>query len=106
MPGPIQLHLDLLVDPSKEAQMLEYYRTQFRPAAMNFDGYVELKIIKLSHAAVGTAPKDVNYRFVLRYKSEELRQKWVTSDVHTKVWGELEKTFLSNKYDVLIFQDE
>ncbi len=106
MPGPIQLHLDLLVDPSKETQMLEYFRTQFRPAAMKFDGYVELKMIKLSHAAVGTAPKDVNYRFVLRYKSEEMRQKWVTSDVHAKVWGELEKTFLSNNYDVLIFQDE
>ena len=106
MPGPIQLHLDLIVDPSKESQMLEYFTTAFRPAAMKFDGYVELKMLKLSHAAVGSAPKDVNYRFVLRYKSEELRQKWVTSDVHAKVWSELEKTFLSNRYDVLIFDDQ
>jgi hypothetical protein len=99
----IQLHLDLLVDPAKEAQMLDYFNTAFRPAASKFRGYVDLKMLKFRTAAVGTAPQGMNYRFSLTYESEELRQLWVTSDVHTKVWTELEKMFLANKYDVLIF---
>jgi hypothetical protein len=103
MAGPIQLHLDLAVDVAKEAQMLRYFDTVFRPAAMTFAGYIDLKMLKLRAAVVGTAPEGVNYRFVLSYESEELRQKWVTSDVHATVWGELEKTFTSTAYNVLIF---
>jgi heme-degrading monooxygenase HmoA len=103
MADPIQLHLDLLVDPAKEAQMLTYFNTVFRPAAMKFPGYIDLKMLKFRTAAVGTAPRGMNYRFWLSYESEELRQKWVTSDVHATVWGEMEKTFSSNNYDVLIF---
>jgi heme-degrading monooxygenase HmoA len=103
MAGPIQLHLDLLVDSAKEAQMLEYFRTVFRPAAMKFPGYIDLKMLKFRTAAVGAAPPGMNYRFWLAYESEELRQKWVTSDVHAAVWSEMEKTFLSKNYDVLIF---
>jgi hypothetical protein len=45
----------------------------------------------------------MNYRFSLAYESEELRQKWVTSDVHATVWAEMEKTFSSTSYNVLIF---
>ncbi|MCM3879647.1 MAG: hypothetical protein ND807_06040 [Vicinamibacterales bacterium] len=103
MAGPIQLHLDLLVDPAKEAQMLHYFTTTFRPAAMKFPGFVDLKMLKFRVATVGAAPPGMNYRFWLAYESEELRQKWVTSDIHATVWGELEKTFVSKNYDVLIF---
>jgi hypothetical protein len=100
---PIQLHLDLAVDLAKEQQMLHYFETVFKPAAMTFAGYIDLKMLKLRTAAVGTAPAGLNYRFALAYESEELRQQWVMSDVHATVWGELEKTFSSTDYNVLIF---
>jgi heme-degrading monooxygenase HmoA len=100
---PIQLHLDLLVDPTKEAQMLQYFESVFHPAAMKFHGFIDLEMLKLRTAAVGSAPAGMNYRFSLSYESEELRQKWVASDVHTAVWGELEKTFSSTSYNVPIF---
>jgi heme-degrading monooxygenase HmoA len=103
MPPPIQLHLDLAVDPAKEEQMLNYFATVFRPAAATFPGYIDLQMLKLRAAVMGIAPAGVNYRFALAYESEELRQRWVTSDVHAAVWGELEKTFTSRDYNVLIF---
>src|SRR5947207_9746256 len=79
-PGhPIQLHVDLSVDPAKEQEMLHNFKTIFRPAASKQPGYIDVQMLKLHSALQGNAPQGVNYRFVLRYASEELRQKWVAS---------------------------
>ena len=45
----------------------------------------------------------MNYRFQLTYESEELRQKWIKSDVHQKVWPTIEKTLSKKNYPVLLF---
>jgi heme-degrading monooxygenase HmoA len=99
----IHLHLDLSVDPAKEQEMVRYFETVFRPAAQTFEGYIDVRVLKLRAALTGAAPAGVNYRFALAYQSEELRQKWVTSDVHATVWGAMEKTFSSTNYNVLLF---
>ena len=99
----IQIHLDLSIDPAKEAQMLQYFEDTFRPTAMQFEGYVEVNMLKLRSALKGTAPEGINYRFSLVYQSEELRQKWLTSEIHGTVWGNMEQTFLSTDYTVLLF---
>ena len=88
----IQVHVDMSVDPAKETQMLRDFQNDFKPAAAQFPGYMDVKIVKLRKAFVGHAPEGVNYRFVLRYESEELRQKWIASDIHQKVWGMIEQT--------------
>ena len=100
---PIQLHVDLTVDPAKEKEMLKNFETIFRPAAAKFPGYIEVKMLKLRSALVGKAPAGVNYRFSLAYQSEELRQKWVASDVHQKVWPTIENTLSHKNYAVLLF---
>lgn len=100
---PIMLHVDLAVDPAKEQEMLRNFETIFRPAAAKFRGFVDVKMIKLRAALTGNAPPGVNYRFVLTYESEELRQKWVASDTHQKVWPAIEKTLRSKDYTVLLF---
>ena len=99
----IQIHLDVMIDAAKEAEMLNYFRNRFRPAAEKFAGYIDVRMLKLRSAVVGNAPAGMNYRFALIYQSEELRQKWVTSDIHTEVWGAMEKMFVSKQYDVLLF---
>ena len=99
----IAIHLDVAVSPAKEQEMLHYFEAVFRPAAMKFDGYIDVRMLKLRAALMGTAPAGVNYRFAIVYQSEELRQKWVTSNVHATVWGGMEKTFSSTAYDVLLF---
>jgi hypothetical protein len=99
----IMLHVDLSVDPAKEKEMLRNFHTIFRPAAAKFAGFIDVKMIKLRSAVMGTAPAGINYRFVLTYQSEELRQKWVASDTHQKVWPTIENTLTTKKYNVLLF---
>src|SRR5262245_11371525 len=81
---PIQLHVDLSVSPAKEKEMLHNFETIFRPAAAKQPGYIDVKMLKLRSAVMGKAPAGVNYRFSLTFQSEELRQKWIATDVHQK----------------------
>jgi hypothetical protein len=100
---PIVLDVDLTVDPAREQEMLNHFHNTFKPAAAKFPGYVDVKICKLRSALQGSAPAGVNYRFQLTYQSEELRQKWVASDIHKKVWPLIENTLTSKNYTVLLF---
>jgi antibiotic biosynthesis monooxygenase (ABM) superfamily enzyme len=102
---PIQVHVDMSVDPAKEKEMFQHFEKDFKPAAVKFPGYIDVKIIKLRSAFTGKAPAGMNYRFMLTYKSEELRQKWIASDIHIKVWGMIESTLRSKNYDVLLFDE-
>lgn len=101
--GGIMLHVDLAVNPAREKEMLSNFEKIFRPAAAKFPGFIDVKIVKLRSALMGKAPADLNYRFVLTYQSEELRQKWIASDVHQKVWPTIENTLASKNYTVLLF---
>ena len=100
---PIQLHVDLSVVPTKEKEMLHNFETIFRPAASKQPGYIDVKMLKLRSALMGKAPAGMNYRFSLTFQSEELRQKWVASAVHQKVWPTIENTLTSKDYTVLLF---
>lgn len=100
---PIQLHVDLTVDTTREREFVKNFHTIFRPAASKQPGYLDVRILKLRATVAGKAPGDANYRFVLTFQSEELRQKWVASDVHQKVWPELEKTLQHKNYSVVLY---
>jgi hypothetical protein len=100
---PIQLHVDLAVDPAKEKEMLQNFETIFRPEAAKHPGYVDVKMLKLRSAVQGSAPPGINYRFSLTYESEDLRRKWVASAEHQRVWPTIENTLSSKNYTVLLF---
>ena len=102
-PKPIQLHVDLAVDPAKEKEMLQTFRDTFRPAAAKQSGFIDAKMLRLRTALMGKGPTGANYRFELSFQSEELRQKWVASDIHKKVWPMIEKTLSSKNYTVLLY---
>jgi hypothetical protein len=99
----IQVHVDMAVDSAKEHEMVRYFQTVFRPAAMKFRGYIDVRVLKLSGVPVGTAPAGINYRFAITYESEELRQKWIASEIHQEVWGAMEKMLSTPDYTVLLF---
>jgi antibiotic biosynthesis monooxygenase (ABM) superfamily enzyme len=102
-PNPIVLYVDLSVDPAKEQEMLRNFHNTVKPAAMKYPGYINMRMCKLRSAIQGAAPSGVNYRFEVTYQSEELRQKWVASDTHQKVWPTIENTLRSKDYTVLLF---
>jgi len=104
-PNPIVLYVDMSVDPAREKEMVNNFHTIFKPAAIKFGGgYIDVKIVKIRKVMMGAPPpKGVNYRFQLTYKSEELRQKWINSDVHNKVaWPSIENTLTTKDYQVLL----
>ena len=83
--------------------MLHNFKATFRPAAVKQPGYIDVQMLKLDTAIQGSTRAGLNYRFVLTYASEELRQQWVASETHKRVWPTIEKTLSSTNYTVLLF---
>ena len=100
----IQVHVDLAVDPANEQELLHHFQSTFRPAAMQFQGYVDVRLLKVVAVPVGTAPAGLAYRFTITYENEQLRQKWVSSEIHQNVWGTLEKMLSTPNYTVILFE--
>ena len=44
----------------------------------------------------------MNYRFQLTYESEEMRQKWIASDIHKKSLGSTIERTLKNPKDYTV----
>lgn len=100
----IQVHVDLAIDPAKEQDMLRYFQNVFRPAATKFRGYLDVRMLKVRAVPVGTPPPGITYRFAITYESEELRQKWVASEIHQEVWGGMEQMLSAPDYTVILFE--
>ena len=101
---PIQLHVDLNVDPAKEQELLGNYRTKFRPTIMKQPGFVEVKLMKLESAPAGQAPANVNYRLLLSFQTEDQRKAWVATAAHQKVWPTIERTLRAPNVNAVLFQ--
>lgn len=105
--NPIVLYCDLSVDAQREQEMLKNFHTIFKPAAEKFPGYLDVKLLKLRTVYTGAPPQPgVNYRFQLTYESEDLRQKWIKSAVHQKVWPMVENTLSTKNYSTLLFDSK
>jgi hypothetical protein len=102
--GPIVLYCDLAVDPAREQEMLHHFHHDFKPVAEKFDGYIDLKMLKIRKIVQGgpLPPAAVNYRFQLTYESEEKRQIWIASEVHRKNWPLIENTVVDKNYLTLL----
>jgi heme-degrading monooxygenase HmoA len=101
---PIELHLDLAVDPVKEAEMLRVFEKEFKPAASRQPGFIAIKMLKLRDTLRGPAPAGCNYQFVLTFTSEELRQKWVATPTHKAIWPKIEATLTSPNFSRLLYE--
>jgi hypothetical protein len=104
MSHPIQLHADLAIDPAREAEAIRYFEAHYRRTASRFEGYIDLRLLKLHGAVAGSAPPGINYRFSITFTSEALRQKWVAWEAHQQVWGTLETFVTKREYDFLLFE--
>lgn len=102
---PIELHVDLSVDPSKEQEMLRNFRTIFRPAASKQPGFKDARMLKLRSVLQGTGPEGANYRFVLTFATEEQRKQWVATATHRRVWPTVENTLKTKNYTVLLYDE-
>jgi hypothetical protein len=103
MSRAIQVHGDLAIDASREAEAIDYFETVYRPTAKRFEGYLDLQLLKLTTAVTGAAPAGLNYRFSISFTSEALRQRWVASAEHQEVWGALDAFLTTHDVTFLLF---
>ena len=102
---PIHLFVEMEVDPKNDKEMLHNFHTIFVPEARKHPGFISVKMLKFRGVMMGSAPP-VNYRFELEYESEELRQKWIASPEHKRVWPTVEKFIKTPaSYPVVLFDE-
>ena len=100
---PIELLLDLEVDPAKEKEMLANYKNTFRPAITKQPGFVDVKLMKLRTEMAGKAPPNCSYRLLISFQNEDQRKAWVATPLHQKVWPTIENTLKGAKYIALLY---
>ena len=102
----IRLYVEMDVAPGREKEMLDAFHSTFVPEAVKHEGYIRVKMLKRRTVIQGTAPMNHNYRFELEFESEELRQKWIASAGHQRVWPLVEKTITTQKIYPVVLYDE
>jgi len=102
----IRLYVEMDVAPAREREMLETFHNAFVPEAVKHQGYIRVKMLKRRTILQGTAPANHNYRFELEFENEELRQQWIASAAHQRVWPPVERTMTTLKDYPVVLYDE
>ena len=102
----IRLYVEMDVPAAREREMLDAFHNTFVPEAVKHEGYIRVKMLKRRSFIQGTAPVEHNYRFELEFESEELRQKWIASAGHQRVWPLVERTMKTQKDYPVVLYDE
>ena len=102
----IRLYVEMDVAPAREREMLDAFHRVFVPEAEKHAGYVRVKMLKRRAILQGSAPAAHNYRFELEFENEELRQKWIASAAHQRVWPQVERTMTTLKDYPVVLYDE
>ena len=91
---------------AREREMLDAFHNTFVPEAVKHAGYIRVKMLKRRSFIQGSAPLEHNYRFELEFENEELRQKWIASAGHQRVWPLVERTMTTQKDYPVVLYDE
>lgn len=102
----IRLYVEMDVAANREKEMLDTFHNTFVPEAVKHEGYIRVKMLKRRTIIQGTAPMNHNYRFELEFESEDLRQKWIASAAHQRVWPQVEKAITTQKTYPVVLYDE
>jgi hypothetical protein len=102
----IRLYVEMDVAAAREREMLDTFHNVFVPEAVKHAGYIRVKMLKRRTVVQGTAPPQHNYRFELEFENEELRQKWIASAAHQRVWPQVERTMTTLKDYPVVLYDE
>jgi hypothetical protein len=102
----IRLYVEMDVPPAREREMLDAFHNTFVPEAVKHPGYIRVKMLKRRTIIQGMVPAEHTYRFELEFESEELRQQWIASAAHQRVWPLVERTMKTQKDYPVVLYDE
>ena len=101
--NPIQLHIELEVDPAKEAELAINFRNHFRPAIRKQRGFLDVKLLKMRKTLAGKLDGNWSYKLVLTFKTEEEREAWAKTDDHQKAWPTIAGTLTGRRIRVILY---
>jgi hypothetical protein len=102
----IRLYVEMDVPSAREREMLDAFHNTFVPEAVKHEGYIRVKMLKRRTIIQGTTPAEHTYRFELEFESEELRQQWIASAGHQRVWPLVERTMKTpHDYPVVLYDE-
>ena len=102
----IRLYVEMDVAAAREREMLDAFHNTFVPEAVKHQGFIRVKMLKRRTVLQGTAPPAHNYRFELEFENEEMRQKWIATAAHQRVWPLVERTMTTQKNYPVVLYDE
>jgi heme-degrading monooxygenase HmoA len=94
--NPIELHVDLDVEPTKERDLESTFHTVFQPTISKQRGFVLVSLLKLRAATVA-------YRLVISFETEEQRIAWVATADHQRVWPQMETNLKGVKFTAALW---
>ena len=94
--NPIELHVDLEVDPARENDLVDTFHKVFQPVITRQPGFVSVTLLK--------ARTSGGYRLVISFETEEQRVTWVGTEDHQRVWPRMEANLTGAKYSGMLWQ--
>jgi hypothetical protein len=88
----IQPHVDMVVLPDRESEMVPNFKNVFTPVISKQPGFVAVRLLTLRSAIAGEVPGDAQYRLLISFKTEKQRLAWVATDEHQEVWPSIANT--------------
>ena len=101
--NPIQLHIELEVDPAKQAELTANFRNHFRPAIRKQPGFLDVKLLKMRKLMTDKLDGNWNYKLVLTFQTEEQRLAWASTADHEKAWPTIAGTLAGRKIRVILY---
>lgn len=78
------LHVDLVVEPATREALEKAYREIFAPAISSQEGFDSANLLRPSG-------DEAEYRLSIAFDQQARQQKWVVSELHQRVWPEMER---------------
>lgn len=79
------LIVDIKVKSGREQDAEKTYRGPFRPAILAQPGFVSVEFLRPQGGG--------DYALIIAFESQTAQQAWVATDLHTKVWSQMEANF-------------
>ena len=79
------LHVAIKVKPGREEAAQGVFAGPFKAAISAQPGFKDVRFLKPVEGG--------EYVLVIAFESQPLQQKWVATDLHTQVWGQMEANF-------------
>jgi heme-degrading monooxygenase HmoA len=83
------LIVDIKVKSGRAQEAEKTYRGLFRAAISAQPGFVTVEFLR--------PPDEGEHALIIAFENQPAQQAWVATDLHTKVWSEMEANFDSYK---------